>query len=66
MVELFVCDNCNCVECKDLAPKPLNGQMLCTLCHPSTKKWHNEFPREIYYSTSNTIVCNRPSGLSFG
>ncbi len=59
---LFVCEKCNCVDCVDLAPAPVNGQFFCSLCHPVSRKWHGEFPREAY-NPINDIVCNRPTGL---
>lgn len=69
MSSLFVCDQCDCVDCLDLAPKPTNGLYLCSLCHPLSRRWHGEFPRETYNPQTDTIVCNRVSSdaqLSLG
>jgi hypothetical protein len=61
MSRLFVCNCCGCVDSLDLAPAP-NGQWLCSLCNPLTRKWHGQFPREPY-DEKNDIVCNRQTGL---
>lgn len=62
MSTLFVCDECGCVESRDLAPSPVNGQFLCSLCNPLSLKWHGEFPR-LPYDSKTDIVCNRSTGL---
>lgn len=62
MSSLFVCDCCNCVDSRDVAPAPVNGQWLCSLCNPHTRLWHGQFPRELY-DPKNDIVCNRQTGL---
>lgn len=64
MCELFACDCCNGIDILGLVPAPINGQLLCSECHPLSLKWHKEFPKEIYDPKGNTIVCNRPSGTS--
>ncbi len=65
MTRLFVCEQCDCVDHLDLAPSQSGPRLLCSLCHPQRKEWHNQFPHSKYLPASD-IVCNRPSGVSLG
>ena len=79
MNDLYVCDNCGCVDCLSLnlaAPAVTPGaKFLCSEClpvgvaqggfAPGTGKWHGRYPKRAYDPTMDLVV-NRPTGLGLG
>ncbi len=60
-MQLFVCDNCGCVDMVDDPTELVPGNSHCQYCKSGS--WHHVFEREQYDVNKHPNVVNRSGGM---